>query len=106
MKEKFKEFVKNNPNLVDYVKNNNKSWQDLFEIYALYGEDKDIWKNYLNTNKTGIDDLVKMIQNVNLDSVKNTVDSLQKAIGILKSISNKGNEEIYEKKETYKDLDD
>lgn len=106
MKEKFKEFVKNNPNLVDYVKNNNKSWQDLFEIYALYGEDKDIWNNYIKTNKTGIDDLIKMIQNVNLDAVKNTVDSLQKAIGILKSLSNKENDEIYEKKEIFKDLDD
>lgn len=106
MKDKFKEFVKNNPKLIDYVKNNNKSWQELYEIFALYGEDKEVWNNYLKTNKTGIEDLIKMIQSVNLDAVKNTVDSLQKAIGILKSISNKESSEVYEKKEDYKDLDD
>lgn len=106
MKEKFKEFVKNNPKLVDYVKNNNKNWQDLFEIYVLYGEDEKIWDNYLNNNKTGIEDLVKMIQNVNLDAVKNTVDSLSKAVGILKNISSDNKEEIYERKQSFKDLDD
>ena len=105
MKEQFKEFVKNNPKLIDYVKNNNKNWQDLYEIYDLYGEDSDIWDNYLKNNKTGIDDLVKMIQNVNLDAVKNTVDSLSKAVGILKNISN-NKQEIYEKNKSYKDLDD
>ena len=106
MKEKFKEFVKNNPKLVDYVKNNNKNWQDLFEIYVLYGEDEKIWDNYSNNNKTGIEDLVKMIQNVNLDAVKNTVDSLSKAVGILKNISSDNKEEIYERKQSFKDLDD
>ena len=106
MKEKFKEFVKNNPKLVDYIKNNNKNWQDLFEIYVLYGEDEKIWDNYLNNNKTGIEDLVKMIQNVNLDAVKNTVDSLSKAVGILKNISSDNKEEIYERKQSFKDLDD
>ena len=106
MKEKFKEFVKINPSLVDYVKNNNKSWQELYEIYSLYGEDKEVWNNYLKNNKTGIDELVKMIQKVNLDSIKTTIDSLQKAIGIIQSISNNKKEEVYEKAKEFKDLDD
>ena len=106
MKEKFKEFVRNNPNLVDYVKNNNKNWQELYEIYVLYGEDKNIWDNYIKSDKTGIDDLIKMIKNVNLDSIKNTVDSLQKAIGIMQNISNNKIDSQYEKSKEYKDLDD
>ena len=106
MKEKFKEFVKSNPKLIDYVKENNKSWQDLYEIYALYGEDENIWNNYLKDNKTGINELVSMIEKVNLDTVKNTVDSLQKAITIIQSIGTNKNNEIYEKKSEYKDLDD
>ena len=38
MKEKFKNFVKLNPKLIDAVKNGNKTWQELYEIYTLYGE--------------------------------------------------------------------
>ena len=106
MKEKFKEFVKSNPKLIDYVRNNNKSWQDLYEIYSLYGEDETVWNNYLKDNKTGINELINMIQNVNLEKVKNTVDGLEKAITIIQNISNKNNNEIYEKKSDYKDLDD
>ena len=106
MKEKFKIFVQNNPKLIDYVKDNNKSWQDLYEIYSLYGEDETVWNNYLKDNKTGINELINMIQNVNLEKVKNTVDGLEKAITIIQNISNKNNNEIYEKKSEYKDLDD
>ena len=107
MKEKFKQFVKNNPKIIDYVKNNNKSWQDLYEIYALYGEDESIWNNYLNDNKTGIDELVKLIQKVNLESVKNTVDGLEKAVSLLQEIG-KGKKEpkLYEKTRKYEDIDD
>lgn len=106
MKEKFKIFVQNNPKLIDYVKDNNKSWQELYEIYALYGEDETIWNNYLKNNKTGIEDLIKMIQGVNLDSVKKTVDSLQKAVSIIQNISNKSNTQEYEKTKEFEDLDD
>ena len=106
MKEKFKEFVKNNPRLIEYVKGSNKSWQDLYEIYSLYGEDETIWNNYLKDNKTGINELISMIQNVNLDKVKNTVNSLEKAITIIQNIGSNKNIEMYEKKSEYKDLDD
>ena len=47
-KEKFKDFVKNNPILLKYVKENKMTWQQFYEIYDLYGEDKEAWKDYLN----------------------------------------------------------
>ena len=106
MKEKFKEFVKSNPKLIDYVRNNNKSWQELYEIYVLYGEDSSIWNNYLNSNKTGLDELIKMIQGVNLESVKKTVDSIQKAITIIQNIGTTNKSENYEKAREYEDLND
>ncbi len=105
MKEKFKEFVKNNPKLIDYVKNNNKSWQELYEIYTLYGEDSSVWDNYIKNNKTGLDELIKMIQGVNLDSVKKTVDGLSKAVSIIQSIGTNKSEE-YEQTRKYEDLND
>ena len=45
-KEKFKDFVKNNPILLKYVKENKMTWQQFYEIYDLYGEDKEAWKYF------------------------------------------------------------
>ena len=50
MKEKFIEFVKNNPKLINYIKEKNGTWQELFEIYTIYGEDEKIWNKYILEN--------------------------------------------------------
>ena len=106
MKENFKLFVKKNPSLATYVKNKKATWQELYEIYSLYGEDDKIWDKYLN-NGGSVDELIKMIQKINLDSVKKTVDSLQKAISILQNISGHNENNIqYEKTRKYENLDD
>ena len=107
MKEKFNNFVKLNPRLIDAVKNGDKTWQELYEIYTLYGEDATIWNNYLKDNKTGIEELIKMIQQVNLEKVKDTIDGMQKAISIIQSIgSSKKDNEVYENSKKYEDFDD
>ena len=45
-KENFKSFVKKNPKLVKYVKNGESSWQKFYEIYDLYGESDEAWREY------------------------------------------------------------
>ena len=105
LKEDFKRFVKSNPNLVNYVKQKKGTWQDLFEVYSLYGEDSNVWDKYLNDNS--IDELIKMVKNINLDSIKNVIDGLQKAISIIQNLSsNDIKYDSYEPKESYSNLDD
>lgn len=90
----FKSFVKKHPNLITYVKNNNESWQRLYEIYDLYGEDDNAWKEYLKpveeSNKTskttGLNDLVNMAKNIDVDKVQNGITSLQKALGLFSEL--------------------
>ena len=60
-KEEFKQFAKENPKLIKFVKNNEMTWQKFYEMYDLYGKDENIWKDYIgeseqqiNTNKTTI----------------------------------------------------
>ena len=45
-KEAFKEFVRKHPSLTRYIKNNNKTWQNLYEIYDIYGDDDKAWEPY------------------------------------------------------------
>ena len=91
--DKFKEFVRNNSYLINYTKTGNKTWQDLYEIYDLYGEDQDAWNNYLkedninttnnNTSKTNyIEEMVRMAKNIDMDKVQEGITSLQKTLGL------------------------
>ena len=56
-KEDFKKFVRSHPNLINYVNNGSKTWQQFYEMYDIYGENNSVWKDYLIkkndvTNKT------------------------------------------------------
>lgn len=42
----FKAFVKKYPSLAKVKRENDLSWQDLFEEWVLYGEDEEFWKEY------------------------------------------------------------
>ena len=104
--EKFKAFVKTNPKLIDYVGDNNVSWQSLYEIYSLYGEDEKIWNEYVIDKKPNIDEIIKLLKKINLDNVKNTIDGLQKVIAIIQDLSKNTNEDNYIPKRKYENLDD
>ncbi|MBR4671929.1 MAG: hypothetical protein IKO78_01845 [Bacilli bacterium] len=106
MKEKFKSFVKANPRLINYVKDNNVSWQNLYEIYSLYGEDPNIWNKYLNSKSSLIDDLLNIIKGVNLENVRKTTEGIQKVISIIQGLDESKPMEEYQKKEEYIDIDD
>lgn len=98
----FKEFVRNNSYLIGYIKRGNKSWQDLYEIYDLYGDDNDAWNKYLggedrsnnSTNSRGsyIDDMIRIAKNIDMDKVQDGITSLQKTLGLFGELFvNKGN---------------
>ena len=109
-KERFISFVKANPSLVDYVKKNGATWQSLYEVYSLYGEDQDVWSKYINSKENSINELVNLIKGINLESVRKVVDGLQRTISLVQEIGgnqgNRPNVEPYEKSSTYEDLDD
>ena len=88
-KEKFKDFVKNNPILLKHVKNGKMTWQKFYEIYDIYGEDKDAWQEYLKveTTKQSNFDLNNFIKGIDLDGIKNGVNSLQRVLSLLQDMS-------------------
>lgn len=91
-KEEFKIFARKHPELINAI-NNNTSWQKLYEIYDIYGEDENIWKPYFKTQKQGnitkdttISDLFSSIKNLDLETVQNGINNIQKAIALLQDI--------------------
>ena len=112
-KEEFKSFVKNNPILVNYIKNEEMTWQKFYEIYDLYGEDAEAWKNYITpkeiieTKKTS-PDIMDFIKGINLDTVKEGINSLQRVLSVIGDLAIKDDtpKEEYKPRPLYKQFED
>ncbi|WP_176222255.1 YlbD family protein [Tuberibacillus sp. Marseille-P3662] len=44
--KQFKAFVREHPEMVQTVREEGKSWKDVFEEWVLFGEDHEIWEDY------------------------------------------------------------
>lgn len=113
-KEEFKEFVKNNPKLVKFVKSGEKTWQNFYEIYSLYGSDDEVWKDYLDIqkdfrkNETESFDLLSWLKSIDLDSIQNGVLSIQRVLGVLEDLTNNNDtiKDEYKPRPIYKHFED
>ena len=109
----FKKFVRNNPYLVDYVKNDKMTWQKFYEIYDLYGEEDSIWNDFKNNNSSNnvsfgntFKEIVNLVKGIDLDSVRKTLTSLDKAIEAFKGFNSNNNTNTYEERPSNKFFED
>lgn len=130
-KEEFKQFVKNNPKLISFVKNNEMTWQKFYEMYDLYGEEENVWKDYISTpkeeteatvnnaskvGKAGIagltlSEVVNWFKNVDLDGLQEGIGNVQRVLGVVQDFSKKDNttettKQTYKPRPLYKHFED
>lgn len=110
-KEEFKEFVKKNPSLINYVNNNEMTWQKFYEMYDMYGENNSVWDKYINVRDAvsglGLAEAFKWIKSIDLDSVQSGVTNLQKVVNLIQDFGHKSTKkEDYKPRPLYKHFDD
>ena len=121
-KEKFKDFVKENPRLLKFVKSGEMSWQKFYKMYDMYGDKEEVWQDYLKEQPTNnrtastiesagmagsIGEIMNFIKNIDLDSVQNGVNSLQRVLGVLQDFgTNTPKQEEYKPRPLYKHFED
>ncbi len=97
-KEEFRNFIKNRPELISYVENNDMTWQKFYEIYDLYGEDASIWDKYKDRSTINISDglnkITNMVKNVDMSSLKNHINTAQKALDLVQDFTTKKINEV------------
>ena len=119
--DNFKKFVKENPKLVNFVRNGDMTWQKFYELYDLYGPFHDIWNKYFNNNEeikentnekkenVSITDVIDMVKKVDLNSVQKNITNISKALGIVQSLITKdevNTTESYTPRPLYKKFED
>ena len=111
-KDEFKTFVRGNPHLITLVHQHQFSWQELYEIYVLYGKEAPVFKPSMNLiekyfSKETIQEFLEFLKNVDLASVQKTITGLEKAITILESLSTSKEEKtLYQERPIYKYYED
>lgn len=97
-KEAFKEFLKNNKDLIKLVRDNKITYQKLFETYDIYGEDALVWNEIRNIKKNSVKDILGNLKNIDLDKLEDNVGSLEKALDFLEEIITSRNDKKEERK--------
>lgn len=90
-KSAFKEFAQLHPELVDYVKNNDMTWQKFYEIYDIYGDKEDAWKDYLTPKKDplNMDNITDKLKNIDVSSIQEHIKTAQKALALISELTTK-----------------
>ena len=87
--DEFRNFVRTKPELIKYVQDGTSSWQKFYELYDLYGTDERVWKDYSKDNSFNVDKIKDMIKNVDMESIKEHINTAQKALDIVQELTGK-----------------
>lgn len=105
-KAEFKEFVKKYPSFATYVQNRNTTWQELYELWDMYGDDDKVFSRY-KTVGTDLNNVINGIKNINMDSVKKNLNSIEKGIKLLQDfIKKEDTVPTYEPRPIFKRFED
>lgn len=106
-KEEFKLFVRKYPTFATYVQNKNISWQELYELWDMYGDDDSVFLKYKSISNNDFNGVINSIKNINMDSVKKNLNSIEKGIKLLQDFVKKEDSSLsYEPRPIFKRFED
>ena len=93
-KESFKNFIKDRPYLATTVANGKNTWQSLYELYDIYGEDSNVWEQFTPTTNEmtqtingNFQDVINIFKNMDLETLQRGVNGLEKAVSLLSDLT-------------------
>ena len=112
MKEDFKNFVNNHKELIKYVNADKMTWQKFYDMYSLYGDDSDVWDEYLekkDNSKTNmsLEGIINSIKKLDPNEVQKNISSLNKILSLISTLLTKEEpKKEYEPMPLYKKFED
>lgn len=87
--DEFKEFLKTIPSIKQDVLNGRYTWQQLYEIFVMYGKDDKFWQPYKTGNNFDLNMLVEVIKNIDLNALSNSLNSIEKVLNVVNTFLDK-----------------
>jgi len=88
----FKAFLKTIPGIKKDVIAKKYTWQQIYEIYTMYGENDDFFRPY-KTHQLDMNDILEIIKNVDLDTLSSSLQSIEKILNIVSTLIVKNKED-------------
>lgn len=79
--DNFKAFVRTIPTIRDEVTSGRYTWQQLYELYVLYGESDKMWEPY-KKSQLDLNGILNVVKNVDLDALSKSFDGIQKILDL------------------------
>ena len=96
-KEEFKKFAATHPELVTHINKKEKTWQEFYEIYDIYGESPDAWQDYFKTSKPKttaenkstptLSDVTNIFKKADMTSIQKHIGTAQRALGFFQELT-------------------
>lgn len=93
-KEKFKIFIKDNPKLIDAIKDGKTTYQKLYELYDMNDGDEKVFESFYEKDEVNLKKLTQSLKNINVDEIKKNLDSLQNIMGFVSEFITPNKEEV------------
>ena len=99
-KEEFKNFASRHPELVHHVKTGEMSWQKFYEIYDIYGENDEAWRDYFSHNDDtpyssgDFSSFTDKLKGIDMNSIQEHIKTAQKALNLVSELTSKGAENV------------
>lgn len=95
--QKFKDFVKKHPKIMEEVRKGDATLQELYEDWYLLGEEDSRWDKFINpgsndkesdktVNKEMISSMLKVIKNLDSNQVQGYITNLSSALGAIQGV--------------------
>lgn len=89
----FKAFLKTIPGIKKDVIAKKYTWQQIYEIYTMYGENDDFFKPYKTSRSLDVNDILEIIKHVDLDTLSSSLQSIEKILNIVSTLLVKNKED-------------
>ena len=92
--EEFKEFCKTKPFLIEKIHKKETTWQELYEIYDIYGKDADIFneegkkeEEKKDDNKKETSGILDLLGNFDPDKLADGLNGVKKILAVLGEVT-------------------
>ena len=87
--DEFKEFLKTVPSVKQDVLTGRYTWQQLYEIFVMYGKDDKFWQPYKTYSSIDLNGLLEIIKNIDLNALSSSLSSIEKVLNVASTFLDK-----------------